>query len=304
MTNERILVLLATFNGASHVEDQIATILTQRGVDVRVIVRDDGSTDDTPSILRRLAAASGGAVSLMEDARGATGSAATNFLAMIAAVEVEGHDWVALADQDDIWMPDKLLRAVHQLRAQNADGYSSNLLAFSDDEASAWIIRKDQPQRRFDHLFQSASAGCTYVLSTRAVHLIARQLAALRKPVPVTISHDWLIYAACRSAGMQWVFDPVARIAYRQHGRNVYGARRGWRALPGKIALMRTHWYRRGIAWLSTFISAGSEEQQVLLHVGRLGWADRWWLIRHAHELRRDRREAQLLRLALLTGLF
>lgn len=300
----RVVVLMATYNGAAHVEDQIRSILSQRDVDVRLIVRDDGSTDDTPAILRRLTAVHDGDVEIMDSAGHRCGTAAGNFFELLRTFLPENAAWVALADQDDVWFPDKLVRAVEKMRTDNADGYSSNLLAFSDDAHRAWQVRKDAAPRRFDYLFQGASAGCTYVISPRALSIVRAGLGRMRGPVPPHASHDWLIYALCRSAGLRWTLDDHARIAYRQHAGNVYGTKSGFGRVLERAQLLRSSWYRNAILWLRTLLELSPAEQQIVTRVERLTVLDRLWLARRAAWFRRDPGEVRQLRLALLSGFF
>ncbi len=126
----RILVLMATFNGSRWIREQMESILAQEGVDLRIAVRDDGSTDGTRWELTRFA----------EDVRirvvastTASGSAAGNFLTLIGEHTADTFDCVAFADQDDVWNRDKLERACRMLAATQAAGYSSATVAAWED---------------------------------------------------------------------------------------------------------------------------------------------------------------------------
>ena len=304
-TQPRVVVLMATFNGAVHIGDQIRSILDQRDVNVRLIIRDDGSTDATATLAAEMATLHPSRVEIMADSAGPRGSAAANFCTLLLSCSVEPGSWIALADQDDIWFPDKLACAIERMRATDADGYSSNLIAFSDDANAAWQVRKDTAQKEFDYLFQGASAGCTYVLSMRALDVVRAGLIRMGgNGVPPHASHDWLIYALCRSAGLCWTFDSRARIAYRQHSANVYGAKAGLDKMLERIQLLRSRWYRSAILWLRTTLDISPDEQKIFARVERLAPQDRLWLARRAGSFRRDRRDVRQLRLALLAGLF
>jgi rhamnosyltransferase len=301
---EHVVVLMATFNGAAYVEDQIRSILDQRGVRVRIIVRDDGSTDETRAILAHFHGRYPDLIEIMADGRGPCGSAAANFFALLSGAAVGPNDWIALADQDDIWFPDKLACALVRMIDDQADGYSSNLIAFSDDANTAWQVRKNGAQRPFDYIFQGASAGCTYVLSRRALDVVRAGLHQMPVDVPPYASHDWLIYALCRSANLRWALDSKARIAYRQHAANVYGTKSGIAKVLERARMVRSSWYRNAILWLRTMLETSPAEDQVFSRVERLAWHDRLWLARRAGMFRRDPQDARQLRFALLSGLF
>lgn len=123
MTCTSVAVLLATYNGAAHCETQLISLLWQRGVDVHIYVRDDGSRDATPAILRDWAERHPGRFTIIDNEGVSTGSANGNFFALLAAIDTARHDYVAFADQDDVWTPDKLARAVKRLAEEGAEGY-------------------------------------------------------------------------------------------------------------------------------------------------------------------------------------
>lgn len=300
----QIVVLMATFNGAAFIEDQVRSIFGQRDVRVRLVIRDDGSTDGTIDLINGLIASHPGLIEVVTDGIGPCGSAAANFCVLIRSCRTKPGEWVALSDQDDIWLPDKLSRAIEQMRVSDADGYSSNLIAFSDEGRAAWLIKKDAMTQRFDYLFQGASAGCTYVISGRALEVIRSGVSRAGHRLPQSASHDWLIYALCRSAGLRWVFDSCARIAYRQHPTNVYGSQPGLVRVLERLRLLKSRWYRKTVLWLCSTLELTDDEQQVFTRVQRLSWLDRLWLTRRAGSFRRNRRDVLQLRLALLTGLF
>src|SRR3954470_7309866 len=102
----RILVLMATFNGAAWLREQIDSILVQQGVSVRLIVSDDGSSDDTSDLVDRWASHDPRIQRLetAESRLGATG----NFLRLLHDADFADAEFVALSDQDDVWEADRL----------------------------------------------------------------------------------------------------------------------------------------------------------------------------------------------------
>ena len=101
-----VVILLATYQGAAFLREQLASIAAQGHQDWRLIWRDDGSGDDTVAILRDFAAAQpAGRVEQLDAPAGRVGSAAS-FLALLRhAVPMLGpDDIVAFADQDDVWL--------------------------------------------------------------------------------------------------------------------------------------------------------------------------------------------------------
>ena len=133
---------------------------------------------------------------------------------------------MSFADQDDIWHLGKLDNAIRSLKDFNADGYSSNMTAFwpNGEERE---IRKHYKKKKYDFLFESAGAGCTYVLTQKLALLIQDWLVSDKYNVNEFDAHDWLIYAIARMHNMSWHYDKRSFISYRQHNHNVAGANIG-----------------------------------------------------------------------------
>lgn len=296
-----VLVLLATYNGTRFLFEQLESVANQKNVNATVLLRDDGSHDDTNRLVSTGCEALGLDLSVIRDELGPTGSAGANFMA-IANIAVDlPFDYFAFCDQDDIWLPDKLSRSIALLRTANAAGYSSNLTAFSDHKIKEWPVRKSGAQRRFDYLFQGASAGCTYVLTPAALRNCVDLLPDGR--FPKWLSHDWYIYAACRARGMAWVMDHESHIRYRQHDGNAFGAKPGLRGIIDRLSFMRSGWYRNHIAWLSKVIPLDDEALAITRAVQRMNFRDRLFLLRSASQFRRRLRDRLLLRLTIAFGL-
>nr|WP_246350593.1 glycosyltransferase [Sphingobium boeckii] len=297
-------VILATYNGEKFIEDQINSIISQRDISVFLYVRDDRSSDITLNIIRAFAAAHPGKIILLDNAKDRFGAACENFLSILLDVPHHKHDYFAFADQDDIWLPYKLKRAVQMLRENEASGYASNLIAFSEARGEAWVIDKAGRQRAYDHLFQSASAGCTYVLDRRAAGLIAEKIERLDGHDWKGMSHDWLCYAICRSHGLRWVIDERPGIRYRQHDQNLFGAMPGVGGMIKRLSLMREGWYRSVLLRNRAFLNPENRQEQAILdRVARLSVTDRLWLASRVGKLRREFKSRLALALAFLLGL-
>ncbi len=175
-----IKTLLASYNGEKYIEEQIQSILNQEGVLVDLVVDDDLSEDRTVSLVREKFPELKVKINTP-----ATGSAANNFLKMITEIDFnEDFHFVAFADQDDIWLPQKLSAAVEKLEAENAALYCSNLTKWDMQNNSFFLLKKDYPQKKYDFLFEGGSAGCTYVFTKN----LAQQLKAF---IPTVDSSCW-----------------------------------------------------------------------------------------------------------------
>ena len=221
----KTLVLLAVYNGEKFIGKQIESILNQSVKPFRVIINVDQSDDRTLDIIKNYQKKFK-CIEIL-DSSVTYGSAAANFLKMLSTVDFSKYDFVALADQDDIWKNNKLSQAEKILKL-GYDGYSSNVEAFWPNGKKK-IILKNQGQKKYDHFFESAGPGCTFVLSN---HLVMSFQKFIRNSQFLKIDnyHDWLIYAYARSHNFNWVIDDYIGLSYRQHESNVFGANVGVRA--------------------------------------------------------------------------
>lgn len=239
-----MLVLLASYNGAQWIGQQIESILAQEAVDTRIVIGDDGSCDRTREEIARFR--SSGRIILLSPAPPA-GSAAQNFLRLIRATSAADFDFVALADQDDIWHPAKLSRACHAVSTSASVGYSSATIAVWPD-GREFVLRQSARPRAADFLFEGAGQGCTFVLRADFYERV-RGFAAAHAPVIHALHyHDWMIYALARAWGQSWTFDSSPSVRYRQHGGNDTGARASLGGVRRRFGLIKEGWYGKQLA--------------------------------------------------------
>lgn len=284
-----ITVLLATFNGQRWLDEQLQSIFGQRAVSVSVVVSDDASTDGTLECLADWSIRE--RILLLPGQSTRFGSAHRNFLRLIRDAPLGDAEYVALADQDDVWLPGKLARAVHCLRTLPADAYSSDVTAFWPDGRRR-LISKSQSQRNHDYLFGSPGPGCTFVMPRAAFDTMRSWVTAEYSRMQNIWVHDWLIYAYIRGRGMRWHIDDQPNMLYRQHGHNEIGANQGWHAALARLRHVRSGAYRRDILAIADVVGIQSKPVDA---VRRLTVKDRLWLITHARQLRRRLSEALML---------
>lgn len=219
-----VAVLLAAYNGMSWIEEQMASILAQTNVNVSIYISVDPSTDGTDRWCAEYALNHSN-VTLLSPA-GPFKGAARNFFRLIRDVDFSVYDFVSFSDQDDIWYPDKLERAIAKLRSDELDGYSSNVVAFWPN-GRRMLVDKAQPQVQWDHLFEAAGPGCTYVLKPALAAGFKKLIVEEWGRVQEVALHDWFCYAYARSHGFKWFIDPVPGMDYRQHASNQVGVNAG-----------------------------------------------------------------------------
>ena len=292
-----VAVLLAAHNGSRWIEEQLKSIVEQVDVDTTIVVSDDASTDATLPILAGWQARQ--ALQLLPPADAPMGSANRNFLRLIRDAPLGVATHVALADQDDIWNPQKLARAVGVIADNGVEAYSSNVVAFWSDGKQR-VLRKSQAGRRFDHLFESAGPGCTFVIRRAAFEQLRGWVTQHFQRLQDIKVHDWLIYALARSWGWKWHIDPWPGVLYRQHAHNEIGANVGSRAAWRRFRLSRDGTYRRDVLAVARAVG---DTSWVVDALSRNHWADRLKLMLHVSELRRRPRDRwAMLAILLLMG--
>lgn len=232
----RVVILLATYNGAEFLPEQLASLLAQDHGDWRLIWRDDGSSDATVPILQAFAHAQPpGRVEQLLAPEGRVGSAAA-FLALLRHVApyLEPGDLVAFADQDDVWLPHKLARAVTALAELPADRpalYSARqVLVDAQLRRLAVSAPVGHPRGFPAALAQNLATGCTIAMNRAAAQLVSGSSP------PGSCQHDWWAYLLVTAAGGDFLADDEPVVLYRQHSANAVGApstllRRGVAAL-------------------------------------------------------------------------
>jgi glycosyltransferase involved in cell wall biosynthesis len=213
----RVQVLLATCNGASFIEAQLASVMTQRDVDVSLLVADDDSTDGTIELIRAAADRAQLDIVVRERPLGLPHT----FLDLLARASVD-HGYFAFCDQDDVWDADKLATAVAALRR------------IGDDQPALWTCRyrlidsagdaltdEAVPKYRYrpglgNALVENLGPGCCMVWN-RAL----QTRLAIAEPHE-TVMHDVWLYLSAAALGVA-ICDPAPLVGYRQHGHNAIG---------------------------------------------------------------------------------
>lgn len=267
----KVAILLALCNGAAHLRMQIDSYLAQDLADWQLLVSDDGSVDAGPAIVREYAERlASGRVQMMAGPR--LGPAA-NFLHLLRAVPSDCTH-AAFSDQDDVWFPHKLQRAVVLLQAagdvnRTADPepaiYCSRRIVCDENLARQRPSARARRQPGFRNaLVENIVAGNTLVLNRAAIDLLCAAMGST-----AVVMHDWWAYQVITGAGGRVVLDDEPGLLYRQHSRNMVGANEGalsWMRRVQKAAGGRyKDWNDRNIAALSVAGHLLTAENRALL---------------------------------------
>jgi rhamnosyltransferase len=286
----KIAVCLAAFNGKPWLNEQIDSILAQTDVDVTLFISVDRSTDGTEDFVDARARDDARIVVLPHGER--FGGAAQNFFRLIRDLNFSKFTYVSFSDQDDLWFSDKLAAAAALLHQTGADAYSSDVWAFWPSSGHRMLIRKSQPQREADFLFEAAGPGCTYVMTDRVVSEL-KQLAATRWADLQSVAlHDWLSYAVARAKGYRWVIDGQARMLYRQHSSNQLGVNSGIKAFRYRASAILNGWAFSQSSLIASL--AGMDDDPLITRGVKGGRLGSLWLAFQASRCRRRLRDRVL----------
>lgn len=220
-----ITVLLATYNGEKYLSEQLDSLLGQSFKDIKILARDDASTDGTVAILEDYAKKHPETVTVIKGE--GTGSACANFLELIRLAD---DDYVMFCDQDDVWLPEKVEKTYKKmLETENGDP-KTPVLVHSDLKVvdkdlnvmsdSFFEFQAISPERdKLNNLLiQNNVTGCTVMIN--------RAMLKLAKMTPSScVMHDWWLALLASLFGKSaYVTEPL--MLYRQHGNNQVGAKK------------------------------------------------------------------------------
>lgn len=295
----RVAVLLAAYNGREWLPEQLSSILDQERVQVTVFVSVDKSSDGTEALVAEWATHDARVILLPGGER--FGGAAKNFYHLLSTVDFSSYDYVSLADQDDIWLLDKLACAHHTLSQAGICAYSGNVTAFWPDGRQL-LLDKAQPQRQYDFLFEAAGPGCSYVLQVAAAMEFKTFLLDNWEAASQVSLHDWLIYAWFRARGLPWFIDASPKIQYRQHANNQVGANAGLKAFNARLRLLRDGWYRAQIRQIVGLLCPLLPAVQASRAAD--GGVTKGFLLRNLCQLRRRPRDRLFLFFIIVLGIY
>jgi len=227
--NERVDIVMATYNGMPYIREQLQSILWQDYPQLRLLIHDDGSTDGTVEEIRKVAERYPEKVFFIED--GITfRDAKKNFEHLLKMTDA---DYIFLADQDDVWLPSKVSAIVEEMyNLEQAYGKDTPVLVFSDyaliDEAGYTLSPSIKALWKIDPTSKKATS--LELLLSRSIAPgcatgFNKFLLKLCLPIPdEALMHDiWLLLMASALGIVKYL--PFVFTLYRQHGANTIGVK-------------------------------------------------------------------------------
>lgn len=220
MKTEPVYILMSTYNGPKYIKSQIESLLSQTYPDIKILIRDDGSSYSTTSILSSYENKYDFITVFYKKNKGVVHS----FFRLLEKVP-DKAEYIAFCDQDDLWLPDKIQRAVDKIKQKNSGTpvmYCSALNIFDENLNFLYTTEPAKKLSLRNSLFENIATGCTIVLNKKAFLLLSGKKIDYSK----IMMHDFWFYIVISAFG-EIIFDPVSFIYYRQHKNNVIGYSKG-----------------------------------------------------------------------------
>ena len=218
---EKIDILLATYNGSKYLHEQLDSILSQSYGNINVIIRDDGSSDNTVMIIKEYEEKDN-RVKLLNDNLGNLGFV-RNFEELM---KNSTSEYLMFSDQDDIWYNNKVETSYMRIKAiEESNGKSCPILVHTNSKIMNYETRTKSlfisdyaKNRSFENsFFNFFVQGSTMLINES----LKREALPFSKEVYL---HDRYLHLIVEFIGIRAYID-MPTMDYRQHSNNEIGSR-------------------------------------------------------------------------------
>lgn len=224
----KVAVIMSTYNGEKYLKEQIDSILNQEQVKVYLYIFDDCSKDSTVEIAKEYQQKHNNVYfHINEKNKNFT----YNFIdGLFAFKDNQEYDYYAFSDQDDVWLPNKLITAIEKIKeVGKCTLYSSNLQLVDGELKSLKKTMLDilgnrgrYQYKKHDELYENIVTGCTMVFDNQFKDAFTKKY-----PDNIYLHDYWMGLFANYAKGVNYIYDDCSNyILYRQHGKNLLGAKR------------------------------------------------------------------------------
>ncbi len=218
----KIQILMSTYNGEEYIRTQLDSIVNQTIEEKKLLIRDDGSIDNTVLIIQEYQKL----YPWIEFYQGSNIGVQRSFFDLLEHSDSKA-DYIAFADQDDKWLPEKLECAVKKLKELFQKTKQPLLYCGSQVMVDEQLQPIDVTVTRIvkkaafgNALVQNICTGCTAVINQQLAELIRNNIP---KDIDAVVMHDWWLYLVASCFGSVY-YDNKSYILYRQHEKNTHGA--------------------------------------------------------------------------------
>lgn len=211
MDNKSVAIIMSTYNGEKYLKEQIDSLLNQTYKNITIVIRDDGSSDNTVNIINDYKKKSNN-IKLID---GKNMGFIKSFFALLK--DADGYDYYAYCDQDDIWMTNKIERAVEYLNKCDSNIptlYFSNSDYYDENMNFVATAPKNKIYNFRNSLVECVSQGMTMVINKKTRDIMAENIPEN------CLYHDWWTYMICSGFG-KIIYDDNSLVKYRRHNKSV-----------------------------------------------------------------------------------
>ena len=217
MKEKKVAVVLSTYNGEKYVREQLDSILNQTYKNIEIVVRDDGSKDSTVEIIKEYQKKN-------KNIKLVTGENLGFIKSFFELLKIADADYYAYADQDDIWMENKIELAVNSLN--ELDDSKPNMVFGNSDyyDENMNLIGPGEKHRVYSFnraLFECVGQGMTMTINSKTRDLI------VNNPPKNCFFHDWWTYLICIGLG-NVAYNDVTTVKYRRMKTNATSEGQGY----------------------------------------------------------------------------
>ena len=211
---------MSSYNGEKYICEQVESILSQNNTEITLFIRDDGSSDSTRDIINNLINKYHNIIFLNEKKKENVGVKNSFLLGLRFAYNyVNDFEYFAFADQDDVWLPEKINTAIKKIGDNNdiPSLYYSNK-TFVNEKLE---LIEEENQHFYDDFyavfFNTGASGCTMVFNRKLASYVIRRIPTYTK------LHDQWVFRLAHCLNGHIVFGETSYIYYRQHQNNALG---------------------------------------------------------------------------------
>ena len=217
MNEKKVAVVLSTYNGEKYVKDQLDSILNQTYKNVDIVVRDDGSKDNTVKIIKEYQ-------EKYKNIRLVVGKNLGFIKSFFELLKITDADYYSYADQDDIWMENKIELAVNSLN--ELDDEKPNMVFGNSDYYNQDMEFIGEGEKHKSYSFGQALFECVGQGMTMTINKKTRDLI-VKNPPQNCFFHDWWTYLICIGLG-NVAYNDVTTVKYRRMKTNATSEGQGY----------------------------------------------------------------------------
>lgn len=253
-------IIMSAYNAEKYIKEQVESILAQSNVNVRLWIRNDGSTDGTLKILSD----EFGDDNRVIVTNGANLGAAESFIQAIFECDFE-CDYYGFSDADDVWVDNKLAISIDCIGfppSSNPVAVATQMTVVDENLKEIRLTKTPRLGLKFNNaVVQTVASGASVLMNRSAFGLLRSY-----RPKNVVMHDAWIYILISAFGTFSYLEQPT--ILYRQHGKNVFGTSHGFRKrLENRVKRLKSQSpYREQAAeFLSVFGSQlGSENREII----------------------------------------